>query len=241
RSRKGVCDDFADLFKAMAEKAGLAAEKIGGWSKGYGYMAGTKFGQPDHAWNAVFIDDEWHLLDVTWAEGFGETKNGKLKTTKKFKGGWFDTAPAEFVFKHLPSDPKWQLLEKPLTLAEYENLPVAGPELFALGYDSARLLAEARSGKSVEFPMVFDHPFAIKAVSAPYQKAFSLGSPLKLQFECRDCAAMAAFSDGIITDFDKKGKAFSLTFRPSPGPLRIFAKKNKNDRRFQGVMEFDIL
>jgi hypothetical protein len=241
RQRKGVCDDYADLFKAMAESAGLACEKVTGWSKGYGYVDGAKMDKPDHAWNAVFVDDEWHLMDVTWAAGYGETVNGKLKTTRKFKEHWFDTAPSEFVFKHLPADPKWQLIPFPLSLADFQRLPSAGPEFFAMGFNANLVIADSRNGKAKILPLVYDHPYNIKAISVPAYREFSLESTLKLEFECADCAAMAAFSQEEMTAFERTKNRFTLTFSPSPGVLGIYAKRNKNDRNYQGVIEFNVL
>lgn len=241
RLRKGVCDDYADLFKAMAESAGLACEKVTGWSKGYGYSVGSKMDKPDHAWNTVFVEDEWHLIDVTWAAGFGETVNGKLKTTKKFKDQWFDTAPAEFVFKHLPADSKWQLIPFPLSLAEFQTLPLAGPDLFEMGFNANKVIADHRAGNAKELPLVYDHPFDIQAISVPTYRAFSLKNTLTLEFECSNCAAMAAVSEGVMTAFSQKGPKFSLTFSPGVGTLGIFAKKDKKTRNYSGIIEFEVI
>lgn len=44
--------------------------KLSGYSKGYGYKIGQTFqGNSDHAWNAVYLDGRWHLLDSTWGSG----------------------------------------------------------------------------------------------------------------------------------------------------------------------------
>jgi hypothetical protein len=67
--RKGVCEHYADLFVEMCAYAGLRAKKIIGYSKGMGYEQGDKFYYSDHAWNAVFLDGKWQLLDATWGSG----------------------------------------------------------------------------------------------------------------------------------------------------------------------------
>ena len=78
RRRKARCDGFALLFEALARAAGLEAETLVGSSKGYGYAPGRCSGligpaaigtEPDHAWNAVRIEDRWELLDATWGRG----------------------------------------------------------------------------------------------------------------------------------------------------------------------------
>lgn len=50
--------------------AGIQCMKLSGYSKGYGYKMGQTFtGDSDHAWNAVYLDGRWHLLDSTWGSG----------------------------------------------------------------------------------------------------------------------------------------------------------------------------
>ncbi len=56
-SRKGICYDFASLFAAMTRSVGIPAKLIKGYTpnaKGY------------HAWNEVYINDQWVTLDATY-------------------------------------------------------------------------------------------------------------------------------------------------------------------------------
>lgn len=61
-SRKGICEDYADLYAAMARAAGLKVRII----VGQGYSGGNWGG---HAWNEVYLSSEkkWIPLDTTWA------------------------------------------------------------------------------------------------------------------------------------------------------------------------------
>lgn len=68
KNKKAVCEGYSILFKALCDSANIKAEVIVGKSKN----SISKVGVPskeDHAWNAVYIDDKWVLLDVTWASG----------------------------------------------------------------------------------------------------------------------------------------------------------------------------
>lgn len=52
--------------------------KLSGYSKGYGYTVGQAFeGDSTHAWNAVYLEGRWHLLDSTWGSGNVDT-SGKF-------------------------------------------------------------------------------------------------------------------------------------------------------------------
>lgn len=50
--------------------AGVQCMNLSGYCKGHGYRAGQTFaGDYDHAWNAVYLEGQWHLVDSTWGSG----------------------------------------------------------------------------------------------------------------------------------------------------------------------------
>ncbi len=114
--RKAVCQGYSGLFKALCDEAGIKCELIPGYSKGYGYVSKKAFTNSDHAWNAVYLNNKWHLLDVTWGAG---GINEKQKFVKEFKDDYFLTNPSVFVVKHMPLDPMWQLLDCPVTIQDF--------------------------------------------------------------------------------------------------------------------------
>lgn len=98
-------------------------------------------------WNAVFINGEWRLLDVFWATSYDNDHERYDKITMDEKGNishvtnakshmideyYFLTDPEELIYTHLPDDPAWQLLEKPLTQTEYERMPYLRERFFEL-------------------------------------------------------------------------------------------------------------
>jgi transglutaminase-like putative cysteine protease len=240
KARKGVCEQFCILFKAMVEAAGLKAETISGYAKGYSYTPGKKLTETDHAWNAVFIEGSWHLLDATWAEGYGSTKNGKLVSTKRFDDGWFDTDPSAFVFKHLPEDSKWQLLPQPITKAEYEVFPEADLQLFQFGYDGKQLIQALRRDKTMKLPETFAHPFSVHATKPPMGKYLEAGEPIAFTFECDNCVEMAIINAGEWTMLEQNGKTFSGTLTPKEGKLSINGKAHKKDRNFSSIIHYEV-
>ena len=62
---RGVCDDYAQTFKMLANIAGLES---------YHVMSG----RANHAWNLVRVDDEWYHIDIT------EPKTGSKSEWAKF-------------------------------------------------------------------------------------------------------------------------------------------------------------
>ncbi len=238
KSHLGVCEDYANLFDLLCTQVGIPSKKIIGFSKGFSTLVSKNSLEPDHAWNAVYLDSAWHVLDVTWAAGYGQMRNGLLHTTKRFEGYWFCTPPEEFVCLHLPSERRWQLLDQPLSLGDFECLPQVAPEYFKLGYPVADLLAEMRAGRSHEVARVFTHPFDVQVVAAPAAQHLDLGDSLQLQFVCHDCQAMTAQTAGRLIDFERQDSLFCLDIQPKKGPLRVFARKRKTSRRYDGILEW---
>jgi hypothetical protein len=147
RSRSSVCEGYARLAEALGTAMGLQVQVVPGWSKGYGFTAGQRFDGPtNHAWNALRIDGQWRLMDPTWGAGYLDQST---RFVRRFQEHYFLTPPDAFVFDHLPQDPQWQLLERPLSAAEYEDLVYLRPMFFLSGFrigshPRARIAADDR-------------------------------------------------------------------------------------------------
>jgi hypothetical protein len=130
--RKAMCGGFTELFQLLAIACGLQAERISGYTKSYGYRSGDSFKgkQPNHAWNAVKINNQWQLLDVTWAAGY---VNDGHQFVRRFSGHYFLTPPEEFILDHFPENPQWQLLAEPVKMEQYELMVKFREPYFELG------------------------------------------------------------------------------------------------------------
>lgn len=117
-SKKSVCAGYANLFFELCYNADIECEIINGKAKGYGYCGG-KIKEENHAWNAVKIDSQWKLLDVTWGSGYGKEENGKLKYIPHLDLKYLFPDPNDFILDHLPSDSKFQLLDDKISEEKY--------------------------------------------------------------------------------------------------------------------------
>lgn len=128
---KGValCEGYSRLFKTLCDHAGIKSEIIYGYAR-----TGTsrRFGI-NHAWNAVYIDSTWHLLDVTWASGVVSFANEYIREYNNF---YFLTPPEEFIRDHYPEDPQWTLLSNPPVYREYSQSPFRYSGYMKAGIDS---------------------------------------------------------------------------------------------------------
>lgn len=115
---KGVafCEGYSRLFKTLCDHAGIKAEIIYGYAR---TSNSRRFGV-NHAWNAVYLDSAWHLLDVTWASGVVTFTNEFVRQYNDF---YFLTPPEQFIRDHYPEDLQWTLLDNPPVYREYNQSP----------------------------------------------------------------------------------------------------------------------
>ncbi|MFT3911736.1 MAG: transglutaminase domain-containing protein [Ferruginibacter sp.] len=104
RRKKGVCENYTAVFHEIASKCNLQSYIISGYTKQSGTI--DKVG---HSWCAVNLDNEWLLCDPTWDEHYTINPN------------YFLVAPSLFIESHMPFDPLWQLLDRPITAREFKN------------------------------------------------------------------------------------------------------------------------
>jgi hypothetical protein len=121
RSRTTICEGYSWLLEIMCRTAGLSCVSIPGYVRDHDSMIGVKT-KPNHAWNAVKIDNKWYLSDPTWASGYVDFQ--RTKYYRRFNETYFLVSPDEFIANHYPVDPQWILLLDKPTLAEFVNSPI---------------------------------------------------------------------------------------------------------------------
>ncbi len=104
RRRKGVCENYAAIFCDIATKTGLSAYAVHGYTRQNG-----KADRTDHTWCAIELNDQWFFCDPTWDNGQNYSLN------------YFMVNPEIFIQTHMPYDPMWQLLEYPISHAEFNQ------------------------------------------------------------------------------------------------------------------------
>ena len=140
RQKRGVCWDYSLLFEELCTSIDIKAETIIGVAKtGIGNITNEPL-YKDHSWNAVQIDNEWHLLDVTWAADMYH-RNRALFDHNSIDH-YYLTPSQEFIKTHFPEHPKWQLLAKNISIQEF----YASPIYFSNYSESGLELSESTSG-----------------------------------------------------------------------------------------------
>ena len=150
---KGVCDGFAKLFVTMANNLGVEAYRVVGYSKGAGYVPGKLPEQSDHAWNAIKLNGNYYLLDVTWGIG---SCNGDSYIAK-LKDSYFCSKPEAFIRTHLPVEPKYQLVYPTINLQQFVDMLMVNMEFYEYGMTEVSPdLAEFETDGTIEVKFKYD-------------------------------------------------------------------------------------
>jgi transglutaminase/protease-like cytokinesis protein 3 len=116
RDKKGVCQDYSELFKALCDHAGIRCYVIAGYAKAFDYVPGNQFKKANHAWNIVWLDNAYIPMDLTWGSGHIEFNNNQWQYFVDPDISQVFARPESFIIKHLPADPRWQLLHYPVSM-----------------------------------------------------------------------------------------------------------------------------
>jgi hypothetical protein len=141
RRRKAICTGYSDLFNELCKYANITATGVPGYVKNHHVDLNDKFYLDEHVWNAVYINNEWELVDVCWDAGyikpfrrtlpgffvyvfsFGRQDILRYKPHFKFypTDRYYFKEGAEFIIDHIPSDPVLQLMKPYMTIEEAES------------------------------------------------------------------------------------------------------------------------
>lgn len=112
-NRKAVCAGYANLYKWFMDELEIEAVIISGYIRDprNHYIELNSDSSFRHGWNAIKLDNEWKLVDTTWG-------NSNDPEQSEY---FYDINPKWLIITHYPEDSNWQLLEKPLTLEEFNN------------------------------------------------------------------------------------------------------------------------
>ena len=110
--RKGICQDYALLFKALVKEAGMDAYVIDGYNRRDGALL------PDPPeWCAAKVSGKWYMFDPTWGAGFVENYQFIPSPNHRF----CKLLPDTLLKTHMPFDPMFQFRERPLSYEEFDT------------------------------------------------------------------------------------------------------------------------
>ena len=127
RERRAICDGYSRLFKTLCDYSGVRCTIVSGYIRWSSDTIGVMTVRR-HAWNAVFIENSWRLVDATWASGY--CNNEVSVFTKAFDDFFFLTDPVQLFNDHYPDDKSWSLLPVTPSLQQFYNFPFYYPSFY---------------------------------------------------------------------------------------------------------------
>jgi Uncharacterized protein involved in cytokinesis, contains TGc (transglutaminase/protease-like) domain len=106
KDKVGVCEHYSVLAAALLRAMNIPAKVIHGYARREAETwQDVRKGDPNHAWNEVFVDGRWLAMDVTWDAGF--VKNNQF--VQSFSRKYFD-APGG-VCANAPESRRWPVIK----------------------------------------------------------------------------------------------------------------------------------
>jgi hypothetical protein len=104
-SMRAVCGGYSSLMCFLCGLAGLDCEIVVGYARNeIKHLGGVDWLFPEHAWNAILINDEWSYCDVTWGAG---ALRGDSLFIQCFSGGYFNMSAEKMFLQHYPIGERW--------------------------------------------------------------------------------------------------------------------------------------
>ncbi|OYU80020.1 MAG: hypothetical protein CFE23_11585 [Flavobacterium sp. BFFFF1] len=129
-SQRAICHGYAALIEYLSLKLGITAKTVLGTLKSSPEQIGMIPGKADHAWNGVFINGKWELIDATLAAGYISERTESFEF--HYNEAFFFMNPNRFVLNHYPTDEKWLLTQK--SKKEFADLPLFFGSYFSKNY-----------------------------------------------------------------------------------------------------------
>ncbi|XP_061157696.1 kyphoscoliosis peptidase [Syngnathus typhle] len=176
---RGVCCGYSSLCLEMCRLVGIECQEVAGHSKGIGYRQGQSLRnvKSDHLWNAVLLGGQWFLMDACWGAGRVDMEHESF--VKRFDDFYFLTDPEEFIESHFPDEERWQLLEVPVILEDFEKRVFKTSAFFDIGL---RLLQPhhchlVTDEGEANISMSFSRPVTFTYEITPQQDFLHSGTP----------------------------------------------------------------
>jgi hypothetical protein len=233
KRRMAVCEGYANLYLDLCKRMGLQVVKVRGYVNADGDAANRVLADRSlHTWNAVTLDGTWKLVDPTFGAGGVEGKEFR----KHFYPYYFCTPPDRMLFTHLPKEPRWQLVEKPISDVEFLRRPAVPDSVLQLNVSTKDLLAVVADKAFTGFPVAYTRSdFNSTDVRIPLNKTLKAGE--EYVFEFTPAAALndlIIVNGGLAIPFEKNGDKLTLKVTAKKGQLVVAT--NEKDGRYNGVV-----
>ncbi len=119
-TRKAVCEGYAQTIAKVCNILNIENEVIKGYVRNSLNDINNVRNIPNHAWNAIKINDKWMYMDATWAAG--AVFNNKWQ--KEFNQYYYNITKEKHFKTHFPESTLWQLRIGRFSKENYYKQPI---------------------------------------------------------------------------------------------------------------------
>ena len=167
KDKQTACSGYAYLIREMAELADIECKIVNGFGRTPNVIL-TAESPPNHAWNAVKLNDKWYLCDATWSAGRIILEDSGPRFEQRYHDGYFLADPELFIKNHYPLEIDLALLPEPPTFEEFAKGPIVYKEAFTHGslpLAPSKMHIDALKHEVVLFTFSFFNPAKTDAIS----------------------------------------------------------------------------
>lgn len=127
KHKKAICLGYASLLKYFCDAFSIECFVVDGFARTgkRGVVLNQGGLRSNHAWNAIKINNQWRLLDPTWAAGaLDESDEENLVWRKGFNELYYFTAPERFILNHFPRQNRFQLVNTLVHEINFKKAPL---------------------------------------------------------------------------------------------------------------------
>ena len=241
RDREATAFGYANLFEALARRAGLESTTVHGYAKMKHCTEEGLLMKVKHAWNAVRVDGTWYFVDTTWGAGYLKLQ----RWHRVFQEQYFLSSPPQMILTHLPLEPRWQLLSPPVSPEQFDAMRITNAKFLNFGIKSdvksqTILTPEYQRSVGSASTQVHLQTGKVKVLAAPTPGALlARGGGYYFVIEATDVAQMALWNNGAWVPMSKNGTRFEGAIRAEAGELRLCLQRPL-DPNFQTVMTYKV-
>ena len=150
-SKKSVCAGYANLTSELMRIAGIPARSVNGhsiWTSSQKW-SDVNHDKSDHAWNEIYIDGEWKIVDVTW-DSKNRFEDGQF-IKKNFDYAYYMPSVNFFSMNHKINwieNNEDQILQDPVYLYNFETDHIRNEGLIDI---PVKMIAKTIGGISPEY------------------------------------------------------------------------------------------
>ena len=232
--RKGVCQAYCELFYRIAQPLNIRVEPIDGYAKG---MDG-RIGKDGHTWLFAYTKEKRGiLLDPTW--GAGGMVDGQYQKNPNC-WMWFNVEPEWMLMTHYPNLEAYQLIDQPITMRQFRDMPMANPLWREYGLDAKKLFKLAKDN-ALALPVFYnggENQFRI--IDIPMCDSLTIGQDYTFRIQMLADRAFLVRNNkdyNQTADWKSEGNGvYSISFMPRDTVRLTFGLKDRTRANYWNTM-----